>query len=93
MRPQTPTTSLPRLDAHGKPMMDDKMHIQGRATKFASRTLSATSRFRNVIMRICKPLLQWGRGFSWFGLMGQNSVISNCHGGFEPCDHDRGYQD
>lgn len=52
LRPQTPTTSLPRLDAHGKPMVNDKMRIQGRATKFASQTLSATSRFRNIIMRI-----------------------------------------
>jgi len=75
-------------------MVNDKMHIQGRATKFASRTLSATSRFRNIIMRICKALLQLGWGLSsWLGLMGQNSAIPNCHGDFEPCDHDCGYQD
>ncbi|CAZ79318.1 unnamed protein product [Tuber melanosporum] len=52
LRPHTPTTSLPRLDAHGKPIVDDKMHIPRSASKLASRTLSATSRFRNIIMRI-----------------------------------------
>ncbi|PWW71966.1 hypothetical protein C7212DRAFT_360412 [Tuber magnatum] len=52
LRPHTPTTSLPRLDARGRPMVDDKMHIRRSATRFASRTLSATSRFRNIIMRI-----------------------------------------
>ncbi|CUS14681.1 unnamed protein product [Tuber aestivum] len=52
LRPHTPTASLPRLDAHGKPMIDDRMHIRRSATRFASQTLSATSRFRSVILRI-----------------------------------------
>ncbi|RPA97977.1 hypothetical protein L873DRAFT_1828809 [Choiromyces venosus 120613-1] len=52
LRPHTPTTPLPRLDAHGRPIMDDEMHFRRSATKFASWTLSGTSTFRNVILRI-----------------------------------------
>lgn len=67
-RPPTPPKNLqgiPRLDAHGRPVDMDLAYLGRNATKYASRKLSGTKRFRSVIFRICMDILlgcSWGLG-------------------------------